>query len=125
MHAPDGTVIRGPERRQSPRTVGKPASKVLAQRQARWAEILCSCNVDIKHWKGNQNQADEPSRRPDYQIGYERPTARLLATLATTTIELYDTLRQEIKTAPAIDHLAADVNHRIVDTPIFDIADLH
>jgi hypothetical protein len=26
MHAPDGTVIRGPERRQSPRTVGKPVN---------------------------------------------------------------------------------------------------
>jgi hypothetical protein len=29
-----------------------------------------------------------PSRRPDYEIGYERPTARLLATLA--AIEPYD-----------------------------------
>jgi hypothetical protein len=27
MHARDGTVIRGPERRQSPRTVGKPGEE--------------------------------------------------------------------------------------------------
>jgi hypothetical protein len=30
MHAPDGTVIRGPERRQSPRTVGKPVHRCVA-----------------------------------------------------------------------------------------------
>jgi len=31
MHAPDGTVIRGPERRQSPRTVGKPGLRFPSQ----------------------------------------------------------------------------------------------
>jgi len=33
MHAPDGTVIRGPERRQSPRTVGKPDGDTRTHRE--------------------------------------------------------------------------------------------
>jgi hypothetical protein len=73
---------------------------------------------------GKKNPADGPSRRPDNEIGYKRPTARLLATLATNTIEPYDNLLQEIKTAKAIDALAADVKRRIVGTPIVDIPDL-
>jgi hypothetical protein len=61
---------------------------------------------------------------PDYEIGYERPTARLMATLATHPVEPYDDLLQEIKTAQAIDALAADVMRRIVGTSIVDIPDL-
>jgi hypothetical protein len=71
-----------------------------------------------------EHPADRPSRRPDYEIGYQRPTARLLATLAATTVELYNDLRQEIKTAQAVDTLAADLKHRIVGTTNVDIADL-
>jgi len=74
--------------------------------------------------EGKKNPADEPSRRLDYEIGYERPTAQLLATLAATTVEPYDDLLQEIKTAQAIDVLAADRKHRIVSTPIIDLTDL-
>jgi hypothetical protein len=74
--------------------------------------------------EGKKNPADGPSRRPDYEIGYERPTARLLATFATNTVEPYDDLLQEINTAEAIDALAADVKRRIVGTPIIDIPDL-
>jgi len=44
--------------------------------------------------------------------------------LATTTVELSDEFLQEIKTPQAIDALAADVKHRIVDTQIVDITDL-
>jgi hypothetical protein len=99
-------------------------SKVLSRRQARWAEILSSYDFVIEHLEGKKNPADGPSRRPDYEIGYERPTARLLATLATNTVEPYDDLLQEIKTAQAIDALAADVKRRIVGTPIVDIPDL-
>jgi len=86
-------------------------------------EILSSYNFVIKHWEGKKNPADGPSKRPNYEIGYERPTARLLATLATTTVEPYDDLLQEIKTAQAIDALGADVKCRIVSTPIVDIPD--
>jgi len=97
---------------------------VLSQRQARWAEILSSYDFVIEHLEGKKNPADVPSRRPDYQIGYERPTARLLATLVTNTVEPYDDLLQEIKTAQAINAFAADMKWRIVGTPIIDIPDL-
>jgi len=49
-------------------------SKVLSRRQAPWAEILSSYDCVIEHLEG-KNPADGPSRRPDYQKGYERPTA--------------------------------------------------
>jgi hypothetical protein len=52
-------------------------SKVLSRRQARRAEIVSSYDFAIEHLAGNRNPADGPSRRPDYEIGYERPTARL------------------------------------------------
>jgi len=87
-------------------------------------EILSSYNFVIENLEGKKNSADGPSRRPDYEIGYERPTTRLLATWAATTIEPYDDLLQEIKAAQAIDPLAADVKHKIVGTPIVDILDL-
>jgi len=44
--------------------------------------------------------------------------------LATNTVEPHDDLLQEIKTAQAIDELAADVKRRIVSPPIVDIPDL-
>ena len=44
--------------------------------------------------------------------------------MAATTIEQYNDILQEIKTAQAIDELAANVKHRIVGTPIVDIPDL-
>jgi len=99
-------------------------SKVLSRRQVRWAKIISSHDFVIEHLEGKKNLADGPSRRPDYEIGYERLTARLLATLATNTVEPYDNLLQEIKTAQAIDALAANVKRRIVGTPIVDIPDL-
>jgi len=100
------------------------SSKVLCRRQARWAEFLSSYDFVIEHFHGKKNPADGPSRRPDSEIGYERPTARLLATLETNTVEPCDDLLQEIKTAQAIDVLAADVKRRIVGTPIVNIPDL-
>jgi hypothetical protein len=99
-------------------------SKVLSRRQARWAEILSSYDFVIEHLEGIKNPANGPSKRPDYEIGYERLTVRLLATLATNTVELYDDLLQEIKTAQAIDVLAANMKRRIVGTPIVNIPDL-
>jgi len=55
----------------------------------------------IKHLAGNRNPTDGPPRRPDYEIGYERPTVRLLATLA--AVESYDLL-PAIKPAQATDY---------------------
>jgi len=57
-------------------------------------------------------------------MGYVGLTTRRLATLATTTVEPYDDLLQEINTAQAIDALAAEMKRRIVGTPIVDIPDL-
>jgi hypothetical protein len=99
-------------------------SKVLSRRQARWAEILSSYDFVIEHLEGKKNPANGPSRRHDYEIGYERPTTRLLATLAATTVEPYNDLIQEIKAAQAIDALAADMKYKIIGTPIVDIPDL-
>jgi hypothetical protein len=59
-------------------------SKVLSRRQARWAEILSAYDFKIEHLEGTKNPADGPSRRPDYEEGYERPSARLLATCKET-----------------------------------------
>jgi len=99
-------------------------SKVLSRRQARWAEILSSYDFVIEHLEGKKNPADGPSRRPDYEKGYERPTARLLATLAATTVEPYNNLLPAIKAAQASDSLATDVKRRIVGTPMVGDSDL-
>jgi hypothetical protein len=44
--------------------------------------------------------------------------------LATNTVEPYDDLLEEIKTAQVINVLAADVKRRIVSIPIVEIPDL-
>ena len=69
----------------------------------------------IKHLAGNTNPADGPSRWPDYEIGYEIPTAQLVATLA--AVESYDLL-PAFKTAQATGILATDVSKKIVDIPM-------
>jgi len=99
-------------------------SKVLSRRQARWEEILSSSDFVIKHLEGNKNPADGPSGRPNYELGYLRQTARLLENLVTNTVESYNDLLQEIKTAQAIHAWAGDGKRRIVGTPIVDIPDL-
>ena len=92
-------------------------SKVLSRIQARWAEVLSSYDFTIQHLEGTKNPADGPSRQPDYEIGYEKPVGRLLATLA-ATVEPYDDLLPAIKTAEATESLAVDVNRRLVDIPM-------
>jgi len=85
-------------------------SKVLSRRQARWAEILSSYDFVIEHLDCMKNPADEPSRSPNYEIGYENMTATLLATLAATTItESHDDLLPEIKAAQETDFLATEI----------------
>jgi len=99
-------------------------SKVLSRRQARWAEILSSYDFTIEPLDGKRNPANAPSRGPDYEEGYERPTARLLATLAVTTVQPYDDLLLAIKAAQASDSLATNGKLRIVDTPMVGYPDL-
>jgi hypothetical protein len=63
---------------------------VLSRKQARWAKILSSYDVVIEDLEGKKTLADQPSTKPEYEIGYKRPTARLLKTLVTTTASLFD-----------------------------------
>jgi len=58
--------------------------------------------------------ADGPSRLPDYEIGYTRTVARLLAT---TSVQPYDDLRRAIIAAQASDALAVDISAKLVDRP--------
>jgi hypothetical protein len=95
---------------------------VLSRRQARWAEIESSHDFVIEHLAGNWNPAEGPSRRPDYEIGYVRPTAQISATL--TAVEPYDDLLPIIKTAQATNTLATDVNKKIVNIPMVSYPDL-
>jgi hypothetical protein len=86
---------------------------VLSWRQARWAEILSTYGFVIQHLEGQKNPADGPSRRPDYEEGYERPTARLLSTLPVTTIQPFSDLLPAIKAAQNTDRLATDMKNQI------------
>jgi hypothetical protein len=74
-----------------------------------------------EHQEGNKNPADGPSRRPDYEIGNEQMTVKLLATLAATTItESYDDLLPEIKEAQETDFLATEILPTLVDVSTAD-----
>jgi len=88
-------------------------SKVLFRRQARWAEILSSYDFVSQHLEAKKNPADGRSRRSDYEQGYKRPTARLLATLAVTTVEPFSDLLPAIKAAQNTDPLATDMKNKI------------
>jgi hypothetical protein len=95
-------------------------TKVLSRRQARWAEILFAYDFTIEHLDGTKNPADGPSRRPDYEDGYERPSARLLATShqylfanAVETEPIENDLLAEIVEAQKTDQLATDVQRRL------------
>jgi hypothetical protein len=96
-------------------------SKVLSRRQAHWAEILSAYDYKNEHLEGTKNPADGPSRRPDYEQGYERPSARLLATashqyLFANAFEIKPIekdLLAEITEAQGTDQLAMDVLRKI------------
>jgi len=53
-------------------------SKVLSRKQARCSETISAYDFVIQHLEGSKNPPDGTSRRADYEIGYERPVARLL-----------------------------------------------
>jgi len=90
-------------------------SKVLSRMPMGWAEILSSYDFVIQHLEGKMNPADGPSRRPDYDEAYKRPTTRLLATLAATTVSPFDDLLQAIKAAQHTDPLPTDMKNEIDD----------
>jgi hypothetical protein len=87
-----------------------PTLNVLSGRQARWPEILSMYHFVINHFEVKNNTADVPSRRLDYEIGYDSMTATLLATLAATTItESYHDLLPEILGAQETAFLATEI----------------
>lgn len=73
-------------------------TKVLSRRQACWSEVLSAYDFVIEHQKGMKNTADGPPRRPDYEGGYERPSAWLLPTEG-ASVTPYDELIEEIRSA--------------------------
>jgi len=93
---------------------------VLSSRQARWLEILSDYDFVIEHLEGTRYSANGPSTRPDYEIGYKRPVARLLAT---APVEPYDDVMPAIIAAQASDSLAVDVSAKLVDRPAADGTD--
>jgi len=95
-------------------------SKVLSRRQARWSETVSAYDFVFEHLEGSKNHADGPSRRPDYEIGYEKPVARLMATVS---VEPYDHLMAAIIAAQASDLLDVDVSAKLVDRPMIDGTD--
>jgi hypothetical protein len=66
----------------------------------------------------------EHQEYPTKRLATKDQTVLPLATLATTTIELYKYRIRKINTAQAVDALAADVKHWVVSTPIVNIPDL-
>lgn len=56
-------------------------TKVLNQRQARWAELLAAYDFEIEYRPGRYNPADAPSRRQDYESGDKEHNVGLLPTL--------------------------------------------
>jgi hypothetical protein len=81
-------------------------SNALSRRHARWSESVLAYDFLIAHLEGTKNPADGPSRRSDYEIGYEWPVARLLAT---ASVEQYDDRMLQIIAAQTSDSLAVNV----------------
>jgi len=95
-------------------------SKVLSKRQARWSEMLSAYDFVIKHMEGSKIPADGPSRRPYYEIRYERPVAGLLGTVP---VEPYDKLMPAFIAAQASDPLAVNISPKLVNRPMIDGTD--
>jgi len=83
-------------------------SNVHSLRLARWAETPSSHDFVIEHLEGKKILADGRKNSHDYEICYERRTARLLATFATIPVEPYNDPIQDIKRAQAINMFAAN-----------------
>jgi len=95
-------------------------SKVFCRRQASWSDILSAHYFIIEHLEGTKNPADGPTGWSDYEIGYERPVARLLAT---APVESYDDLMPVIIAAQASASVVVDISAKLVDRPAADRTD--
>ena len=58
-------------------------TKKLTPRQARWAEALAAFDFVVEYRPGRKNDADMPSRRPDYAGGVRESLNRVLPALQT------------------------------------------
>lgn len=93
-------------------------SKVLFPRQTRWAGILSTYDIVMKHLECRQNSTDGQSRRPDYAIAYENMILKLLATSAGTTVtESYNDLLQQCKSTHETDLLVTETRPTLIDGP--------
>jgi len=96
-------------------------SKVLSRRQARWSETVFAYDFVINHLEGRMCPADGPSRRPDYEIIYERPLAPLFVTV---WVGPYNDLMPAIIVAQASNSLAVDILAKLVDATAADETDI-
>jgi len=72
--------------------------------------ILSSYNFVSDHLEARKNSADRSLRKPLYEIGHEKMTARHLATLVATTItESYGNFLSEIKAAKETDYIGMKI----------------
>jgi len=94
--------------------------KVRARIQARWSEILSAYDVVIDYPDRSRYPADGLLGSPNYEIGYERHVAQLLAT---GSVEPYNDLTPAIIAAQASDPLAVDVFITLIDRPMNDGTD--
>jgi len=92
-------------------------SKVLSRRQARWSETPSVYDCVIEDPDRNKQPAEGPSGWPDYEIGHERPVARLFPTVP---VELYDNLMPAIIEAQTSACLEVDIWAKLVDRPMID-----
>jgi hypothetical protein len=96
-------------------------SKVLSWSPITWAEIPPSYDIVVESLDSKKNPADESSRRPDNEIGHENVMAKLLATLAATTItKSYDDHLVENKAAQKTNVLATEIRPMLFDVSAAD-----
>jgi hypothetical protein len=90
---------------------------VLSRSQARWSETLSVYNFVIEHMEGSKNPADILSTRPDNEISYRRPVARLSVI---TLLESYYCPMTAIFAAQVSNHLPIDVLEKLLDLVLID-----
>jgi len=96
-------------------------SRVLSRRQDRWGGILSLFDFVIKPQDVNNNPVDGPTGWPEYEIGYDTMTAKILPTLAATTItESYGDIIPRIMTTQETDFWASKIHSTMVNDSTAD-----
>jgi len=116
---------------EGPDSVQPKQSQVLAYLQSAFLKTdkvgwnLILCYFIIECLKGQKNLTYWLTKISDSEEEWERLTAWPQAFIVTSPMELYDDLLQEIPQALACDKLVADINCRIVRSPMSNPPDLH